>query len=227
MDFAHVGSFIKKSSPGVFLWPAPPSLYAHSALAPAPHLGAISRLNVRLLYTPTHNAWGLAGKNPGRVLIQSPTGVCVCVKDHILVPLWFIYFTCKLYCTQEYYYCFDQWPLSMTVFLFLPPLRRNILQMGLRWATAPSTSNTGWMGASLQWGWSTSCLTVYLLSTCITTQTLPHCLWAPTLLSGWLTAPNLKEKNLLLLYFPHICPPLNLLSPWLLIFSSSSQILSS
>lgn len=31
--------------------------------ARTPHLGAISRLNMRLLYTPTLNAWGLAGKS--------------------------------------------------------------------------------------------------------------------------------------------------------------------
>lgn len=32
MDFAHAGSFIKKSSPGVFLWPAPPSTPPNSTL---------------------------------------------------------------------------------------------------------------------------------------------------------------------------------------------------
>lgn len=75
MDFAHAGSFIKKSSPGVFLWPALPSPLLW-APALTPHLGAISRLNVRLLYTSTHNAWGLAGKSQA---YNTPSYRCVCV----------------------------------------------------------------------------------------------------------------------------------------------------
>lgn len=56
--------------------------------------------------------------------------------------------------------------------------------MGLRWAMAPSTSNTGWMGVLLQLGWLISSPPVCLLSICTTTQILLHCHWAPTLLSG-------------------------------------------
>lgn len=64
MGFAHAGSFIKKSSPGEFLWSVLHVTQPQPLLAPAftPHLGTISRLNGRLLYTPTHNAQDLAEK---------------------------------------------------------------------------------------------------------------------------------------------------------------------
>lgn len=74
---------------------------------------------------------------------------------------------------------------QLTVSLCLPLPRQSTLLMGPRWVMAPSTSSTGWTGASWRWGWSISCLPVCPLSTCTTTQNLPHCLWAPTLLSGW------------------------------------------
>lgn len=73
--------------------------------------------------------------------------------------------------------------LTISLFIF-SVLRLNILWMGLRWDTVPSTSSTGWTGRSWLWAWLISCQPVYLLSTCTTTQIMPHCRWAPILLSG-------------------------------------------
>lgn len=128
--------------------------------------------------------------------------MCVCVHKMVKVDLCkevkalllntTLAFHCDLYIYTNY-----MAQKSITIVLtvnttsyFFSPfaslLRPNILQMGPRWATAPSTSNTGWTGVSWQWGWSTSCPPVCPLSTYTTTQTLPHCRWAPTLLSGQL-----------------------------------------
>lgn len=188
----------------MFLWPVPPQL--HPAPALAPHLGAISGLNVRLLYTPTHNAWGLAGKSlryytPLYRCVYRTEKVDLCKKVKIVLvnttvsfcyDLYVLHATCIAHRSTIIVLTSDHLLCSLFSCLCLL-LRQNILQMDLRWATAPSISSTGWTDALWLWGWLISCLPVCPLSTCTTIQTLPHCLWAPTLLSGWF--PGLRQAT--------------------------------
>lgn len=79
--FCSCRVFLLKSSPGVFLWPVPPPpQQPNSAPAFTPHLGAISRPNVRLLYTPTHNAWGLAGRS---TVCNTTSYRCECAEKKV------------------------------------------------------------------------------------------------------------------------------------------------
>ena len=68
--------------------------------------------------------------------------------------------------------------------LCVRPSRRSRPPMDQRWATAPSTSSTGWATAWWRWAWWTSCPPASPPSTCTTTPSLPPSPWAPTLHSG-------------------------------------------
>lgn len=185
------GLLLKKFSPVVFsVGQATPHLWAPAL---TPHLGAITKLNERLLYTPTRNVWG-----PVRERSRfSYTFLyrCACKRKWEDIS-WKEVKTLLMNTTPSDWSLFIvhtnyiAWTLGLFNVSF-PPLspslpRLNILQTDRRWATAPSTSSTGWTGASWQWGWSTSCPPACPLSICTITQTLPHCHWAPTLLSGQL-----------------------------------------
>lgn len=75
------GSFIKKVLPcfccrfASLAAAPPPPRSSSSSLQLSFHIWEpLAMLNVRLLYTPTPNAWGPTGK---RVIINHPTGVCI------------------------------------------------------------------------------------------------------------------------------------------------------
>lgn len=130
-------------------------------------------------------------------LIRAAMSVFCKVPRYPFTVIYVLHTECTTYMRSAF--------LSSTHHLLTVPLfsfslsRLNIVWMGLRWATVPSTSSTGWTGRSWPWAWSIFCRPVCLLSTCTTTQIMPHCRWAPTLLSGQPSCLFSKiKKNLMM-----------------------------
>lgn len=129
MDFAHAGSFIKKSSPGVFLWVSPHSPHPNSELLLSLHIWELLQGWMWGYCTPPHNAWGLAGKS---LAYDPPSYRCACKTEKLYLcekvkalllntTLSFHCDSCMLHTncnsTVLYYYVVDQCTPPLIVFL--------------------------------------------------------------------------------------------------------------